>query len=112
MCRRCCRSAFAADDQFKLFRCIGNASCDAQLAPLRNDGLYTPPSTQGTLLFPMTGGGVNWGGAAFDPVNQILYANVSHAVHIIKLIPRAEAEGMTAAAAASISGRSAARRLR
>jgi quinoprotein glucose dehydrogenase len=51
------------------------------------------PSTQGTVLFPMTGGGVNWGGAAFDPVNQILYANTSRAVHIVKLIPRADAAG-------------------
>ena len=59
----------------------------------RNDGLYTPPSTQGTLEFPMTGGGVNWGGAAFDPVHQILYANTTYAVHIVKLIPRTEAEG-------------------
>jgi quinoprotein glucose dehydrogenase len=42
----------------------------------------------------MTGGGVNWGGAAFDPVNQILYANTSYAIHVIKLIPRAEAEGL------------------
>ncbi len=41
----------------------------------------------------MTGGGVNWGGAAFDPVNQILYANTSYAVHLVKLIPRADAEG-------------------
>ena len=30
---------------------------------------------------------MNWGGAAFDPVNQILYANTSRAVHIVKLIP-------------------------
>jgi quinoprotein glucose dehydrogenase len=37
----------------------------------------------------MTGGGVNWGGAAFDPVNQILYANISRAIHIVKLLPRA-----------------------
>ena len=44
----------------------------------------------------MTGGGVNWGGAAFDPVNQILYANTSRAVQIIKLIPRADAEGFKA----------------
>jgi quinoprotein glucose dehydrogenase len=40
----------------------------------------------------MTGGGVNWGGAAFDPVNQILYANTTYAVHLVKLIPRTEAE--------------------
>src|SRR5258705_13435680 len=41
----------------------------------------------------MTGGGVNWGGVAFDPVNQIVYGNTSHAVHIVKLILREEAEG-------------------
>ena len=78
---------------FGLIPIRDRAACREKLAAARNEGLYTPPSTQGTLIFPMTGGGVNWGGAAFDPVNQILYANTSHAVHIIKLIPRAEAEG-------------------
>jgi len=39
---------------------------------------------------------VNWGGAAFDPVNQILYANTSHALHIVQLIARADAEGFKA----------------
>ena len=85
---------FSAADIFKPFPIIGSPSCDAQLASLRNDGLYTPPSTQGTLEFPFTGGGVNWGSAAYDPVNQILYANTSNAVHVIRLIPRAEAEGL------------------
>ena len=42
----------------------------------------------------MTGGGVNWGGVAFDSVNQILYANVSAAVNIVKLIPADQTEGM------------------
>src|SRR5204862_4147672 len=83
---------FSTDDIFRL-PIIGSPSCDARLAPLRNEGLYTPPSTQGTLEFPFTGGGVNWGGAAFDPVNQILYANTSRAVHIVKLIPRDDAKG-------------------
>jgi quinoprotein glucose dehydrogenase len=82
---------FSRDDVFRPLPF--SLSCDAELGPLRNDGLYTPPSTQGTLEFPMSGGGVNWGGVAFDPVNQILYANTSYAVHIIKLIPRAQAEG-------------------
>jgi len=84
---------FSAADVFKPLPIIGSPSCDAQLALLRNDGLYTPPSTQGTVIYPMTGGGVNWGGAAFDPVNQILYANTSRAVHIVKLMPSAQAEG-------------------
>src|SRR5262249_14782995 len=62
-------------------------SCPELLKSARNDGLFTPPSTQGTVVFPMTGGGVNWGGAAFDPVNQILYANATLAIHLIRLIP-------------------------
>jgi len=81
------------DDAFKPLPWFGRTSCEEKFASARNDGLYTPPSTQGTLLFPFTGGGVNWGGVAFDPVNQILYANTSHAVHIVTLIPRAQAAG-------------------
>jgi quinoprotein glucose dehydrogenase len=84
---------FSSVDVFNPVPSFGRSACAAQIETARNDGLYTPPSTQGTLLFPFTGGGVNWGGAAFDPVNQILIANTSYAVHIVKLIPRAEAEG-------------------
>ena len=83
----------STDDVFGLIPFRDRGICREQIASARNDGLYTPPSTQGTVLFPMTGGGVNWGGAAFDPVNQILYANTSRAVHIVKLIPRAAAQG-------------------
>lgn len=82
---------FSREDEFKL-PIIGSPSCDAQLANARNDGLFTPPSTQGTVIFPMTGGGVNWGGVAFDPVRQILYANTTYALHLVKLMPRAEAD--------------------
>jgi quinoprotein glucose dehydrogenase len=83
----------SAADVFKPVPTFGRSACEEKLAGLRNEGLYTPPSTQGTLIYPMTGGGVNWGGAAFDPVNQILYANTSRVVHIVRLIPRAEAKG-------------------
>ena len=67
----------SAADVFRPFPIFRSSACAKRLAAARNDGLYTPPSTQGTLIFPMTGGGVNWGGAAFDPVNQILYANTT-----------------------------------
>jgi len=66
--------------------------CRAALKSARNDGLYTPPTTQGTLLFPFTGGGVNWGGVAFDPVHQILYANTTRLVHRVTLFPSADYE--------------------
>jgi quinoprotein glucose dehydrogenase len=84
---------FSSADVFNPFPTFGRSACEERLENARNEGLYTPPSTKGTLIFPMTGGGVNWGGAAFDPVSQILYANTSYAVHIVKLIPRTEAEG-------------------
>ena len=98
MCPSSRRSASRADDAFGLIPFWDRAACRDRLAATRNEGLYTPPSTKGTLIFPMTGGGVNWGGVAFDPVNQIVYANTSRAVHIVTLIPAA-------------AGRAASRRL-
>jgi len=35
----------------------------------RNEGLYTPPSLEGTISIPGHNGGTNWGGSAVDPVN-------------------------------------------
>jgi quinoprotein glucose dehydrogenase len=83
----------STDDIFSLLPSFGRSACERLFAETRHEGLFTPPSTQGTLEFPFTGGGVNWGSAAFDPVNQILYANTTRALHLIKLIPRAEAAG-------------------
>jgi quinoprotein glucose dehydrogenase len=86
----------AADEVFKPFPFLRGSACEKLFTSARNEGLYTPPSTQGSIIFPMTGGGVNWGGAAFDPVNQVLYANTSRAVNIVKLIPQADAVGFKA----------------
>jgi quinoprotein glucose dehydrogenase len=65
-------------------------ACRDAIAASRSEGLYTPPSEQGTILFPSTGGGVNWGGISFDPVNQILYANTTRGPHKITLFPAAK----------------------
>jgi quinoprotein glucose dehydrogenase len=61
--------------------------CRELMAGARNEGIYTPPSTQGTILFPFTGGGVNWGGLAFDAGRQIAFVNTSSALHLVTLIP-------------------------
>ena len=39
----------------------------------RNEGLFTPPSFQGTISMPGHNGGANWGGAAADPERGFLY---------------------------------------
>ncbi|MEI9996480.1 MAG: pyrroloquinoline quinone-dependent dehydrogenase [Rhizomicrobium sp.] len=60
--------------------------CRAMIAAVRHDGLYTPPSTQGTILYPFTGGGTNWGGLAFDAARDVVYVNTSSAMHLVTLI--------------------------
>jgi len=52
--------------------------CRKIFSTLRYEGIYTPPSLRGTLIFPGTLGGVNWGSAAIDPATGILYANTNH----------------------------------
>ena len=39
----------------------------AMVAGLRNEGIFTPPSRQGTLQIPGSSGGTNWGNGAVDP---------------------------------------------
>ncbi len=39
----------------------------------RNEGLFTPPSLQGTIQMPGHNGGANWGSSAVDPRNGRLF---------------------------------------
>lgn len=64
--------------------------CRKRIAAARSEGIYTPPSTQGTILYPFTGGGVNWGGLAFDSGRQVAYVNTSTALHLVTLIPASQ----------------------
>ena len=79
-------SRLTADEAFG-FTFFDRNACREKIAALRNEGLYTPPSTQGTLLFPFTGGGVNWGSVAIDP-QDVVYVNTTRAPHAVRLIPR------------------------
>jgi quinoprotein glucose dehydrogenase len=63
------------------------AECRRKIAAARHEGLFTPPSTQGTILYPFTGGGANWGGLSFDPGRQVVFLNTSSVLHLVTLIP-------------------------
>jgi quinoprotein glucose dehydrogenase len=65
--------------------------CRRQLEALRNDGLFTPPSLQGSLTYPGTPGGANWGGAAWDPERRLLVLNQSRIAMSHRLVPREQA---------------------
>jgi quinoprotein glucose dehydrogenase len=65
-------------------------ACRQRLSKLRNDGPYTPPSFEGSLTFPGNAGGVNWGGAAFDPERNLLFSDTNRLAAIFRIIPRDE----------------------
>jgi quinoprotein glucose dehydrogenase len=60
--------------------------CREQLRKLRNEGMFTPPSERGSVLYPYTGGGANWSGTGFDPETGWLYVPVTNLVHTIRLV--------------------------
>lgn len=69
--------------------------CSDTFKKLRYDGRYTPPSIKGSLAYPSTAGGVEWGGGAVDPVNGIYVVNSSAVAQIYRLIPRKQYEQIT-----------------
>jgi quinoprotein glucose dehydrogenase len=60
-------------------------ACRAKLAELRNEGLFTPPSESGSVVYPFAAGGANWSGAAWDPGRQLLFVPVQNFVNVIRL---------------------------
>jgi len=62
--------------------------CRDLIAALRSEGVYTPPSFEGSVIFPGTAGGSNWGSVAVDPARHLLVANTSRIANTIRLAPR------------------------
>ncbi len=65
-------------------------TCRNWIGGLRNEGIFTPPSLQGTLVVPGNLGGMTWSGYAFDPQHSLLVVNTNHLIAKVKLIPRAD----------------------
>ncbi len=64
--------------------------CSRRAKELRYEGRYTPPSVKGSLIYPATPGGVEWGGGAVDPRTGVYVVNNSYTAQIYRLIPRDE----------------------
>ncbi|MDX2223896.1 MAG: pyrroloquinoline quinone-dependent dehydrogenase [Rhodospirillaceae bacterium] len=84
--------AFAGQhiDRDKLFGLtpLDKAWCQGEFDTMRYEGLYTPPSLQGTLLFPSALGGGNWGGAAFDPKSNTLIIKAENLASRLKFVKK------------------------
>jgi quinoprotein glucose dehydrogenase len=51
----------------------------------RYEGLFTPPDTIGTFMFPGSRGGSSWGGGAYDPNTGVLYVKSNDSPEISML---------------------------
>ncbi|WP_455924250.1 glucose/quinate/shikimate family membrane-bound PQQ-dependent dehydrogenase [Pseudomonas putida] len=66
--------------------------CRIQFKSLRYEGQYTPPSVQGSIIYPGNVGVFNWGAVSIDPVRQMLFASPNYMAFVSKLVPRAQVE--------------------
>ncbi|TWB39068.1 membrane-bound PQQ-dependent dehydrogenase, glucose/quinate/shikimate family [Nitrospirillum pindoramense] len=63
-------------------------ACRILFKRLRYEGPFTPPSVQGTLVFPGDLGMFEWGGLAVDGRRQVAIANPMSLPFVSRLIPR------------------------
>lgn len=70
---------------------IDRLACRRKFDELRYDGMYTPPSVRGSILFPSALGGGNWGGAAYDPASNLLIIKAENLATVLKVIPKTDA---------------------
>lgn len=65
---------------------------------LRNGPQFTPPSREGTIVFPGFDGGGEWGGQAFDPETGLYYVNSNEMAWVLRLVERPAGSGGRATA--------------
>lgn len=63
-------------------------ACRIEFRKLRYEGRYTPPSLQGTLVYPGNFGTFNWGSVAVDPERQVMFGMPTYLAFTSRLVPR------------------------
>ena len=57
----------------------------------RRESTWSPPSTQGTIIFPGFDGGAEWGGSAYDERSGLFYVNANEMPWILRMVKLAKA---------------------
>ncbi len=78
--------------------------CRVIFHKLRYDGIFTPPSEQGTLVFPGNLGMFEWGGISVDQSRQVAIANPMALPFVSRLMPRGPGNPMEPEPGAKGSG--------
>ncbi len=72
---------------------IDQMMCRIQFKKLRYEGRYTPPSLQGSIVYPGNFGTFNWGSVAVDPQRQVMFGMPTYLAFVSTLIPREQLAG-------------------
>lgn len=64
--------------------------CRIRLKQLKYEGQYTPPSLQGSLIYPGNFGTFNWGSVAVDPERMVMFGMPTYLAFTSQLVPRSE----------------------
>ncbi|HEV2577994.1 MAG TPA: pyrroloquinoline quinone-dependent dehydrogenase [Acidobacteriaceae bacterium] len=59
--------------------------CERLMKDVRYEGPFTPPSMAGTVIYPASLGGPNWGSGAFDPTTGVMYVRVNSMAYLVWL---------------------------
>jgi quinoprotein glucose dehydrogenase len=63
-------------------------ACRIEFHRMRYEGRFTPPSLQGTIVYPGNFGVFNWGSIAVDPVHGWAFTTPTYLPFISQLLPR------------------------
>lgn len=63
-------------------------ACRIAFHSLQYEGRFTPPSLQGSLIYPGNFGVFNWGGIAVDPQRQVAFTTPTSLAFTSTLVPR------------------------
>ena len=73
------------------------SACREIIESARSEGIFTPPSTQGTIQYPGMVGGLNWGSLSVDQDRGLLVVNTQRIATYIRMVPRTEYDAMVEA---------------
>jgi quinoprotein glucose dehydrogenase len=65
-------------------------ACRIKFHQLKYKGRYTPPSLQGSLIYPGNFGVFNWGGVAVDPERHVMFGMPTYLAFTSRLVPTAD----------------------
>jgi quinoprotein glucose dehydrogenase len=75
------------------FALIDKWDCQRRFSKLKNDGIFTPFYGESSVDYPVSIGGMDWGGLTYDPKRNILVVNSNSILGAHHLSPHAGPEG-------------------